>query len=134
MDRMTGFYPVGSRFESWWGCLEKEDTMRMWMTNPKIMCRQHFLGEHLELHMFVGALNKGTSVQGYLDNGLLEIHNIQSRHDELVEEMKRRGMNHKSPLVFENGKKAGFIDREKSFKDLISRCYVCCINSIIESC
>ena len=23
--------------------------MRMWMVNPKIMCRKHLLGEHVEL-------------------------------------------------------------------------------------
>ena len=26
--------------------------MRMWMVNPRIMCRQHLLGEHVEIHMF----------------------------------------------------------------------------------
>lgn len=36
--------------------------MRMWMVPPELMCRQHLLGEHVELHMFVGAINKGTSV------------------------------------------------------------------------
>ena len=26
--------------------------MRMWMLNPKFLCRQHLLGEHSEIHKF----------------------------------------------------------------------------------
>jgi hypothetical protein len=25
----------------------------MWMVDPRIMCRNHLLGEHAEIHMFV---------------------------------------------------------------------------------
>ena len=41
--------------------------MRMWMVNPEILCRKHLLGEHVELHMLVGWIIKGKSIQGYLD-------------------------------------------------------------------
>jgi len=64
--------------------------MRMWMVNPKIMCRQHLLGEHVEIHMFVGTLSRGKSVKGYLEKGLLEVHNLYWRHEELVEEIKTK--------------------------------------------
>ena len=50
--------------------------MRMWMVDPRIMCRQHLLGEHVEIHMFVGAISRGKSVKGYLEKGLLEVHNM----------------------------------------------------------
>ena len=30
----------------------------MWMVNPKILCKNHILGEHKELHQCVGILNK----------------------------------------------------------------------------
>jgi hypothetical protein len=30
--------------------------MRMWMVNPRIMCGNHLLGEHLETHMFYGII------------------------------------------------------------------------------
>ena len=30
--------------------------MRMWGVDPKQMCRQHLLGEHVELHMQAGAV------------------------------------------------------------------------------
>ena len=45
--------------------------MRMWMVDPKIMCRKHLLGEHVEHHMFVGTINKRISIVGYLRDNLL---------------------------------------------------------------
>jgi hypothetical protein len=30
--------------------------MRMWMVPPKVMCRKHLLGEHVEIHMLAGSL------------------------------------------------------------------------------
>jgi hypothetical protein len=100
--------------------------MRMWMTNPRWMCNQHLLGEHVELHMFVGTLNKDRCVQGYLDKGLLEIHNLHKRHDELVAEMERRGMRHKSPLpVLLNPCTTGCIDTEQNQRELLRRCKRC---------
>lgn len=100
--------------------------MRMWMVDPKIMCRQHLLGEHLECHMFRGAIEKGINLQGYLDKGLLEIHNLIERHDELVREMKRRNYNHKSPIRYllcseEKGK----IDLNLNLIELAKRCKKC---------
>lgn len=72
--------------------------MRMWCVDPKLMCRNHLLGEHLECHMFFGALQKGQSLAGYLRNGLLDPYKLKQRHDELVEEMQRRNWNHRTPL------------------------------------
>lgn len=72
--------------------------MRMWMIDPKIMCRQHLLGEHVEIHMFIATMRRGKSVKGYLQKGLLEVHNLYARHEELVEEMNRRGYNHNSKV------------------------------------
>ena len=63
---------------------------RMWMISPSKMCRQHLLGEHKELHQLIGSLNKGKSVKGHINKGQVEIHNIKSRHKELVKEMKLR--------------------------------------------
>ena len=54
--------------------------MRMWMIDPTMLCMKHLLGEHVELHMFVGTINKNKKLDGYRKNGLVEIHNIQSRH------------------------------------------------------
>ena len=97
------------------------------MVDPRIMCRQHLLGEHVEIHMFIGSLNRKKSVKGYLEKGLLEIHNLYARHVVLVEEMKRRNYNHYSK-VDDNWKfveKVGIIDKEKNVKELVNRCLRC---------
>jgi hypothetical protein len=99
--------------------------MRMWMVNPKTMCRQHLLGEHVECHMFVGTIKRGKSIKGYLDKGLLEIHNLQKRHEDLVEEMQRRGYKHKSPLLFSSSIKSGKINSKENVIQLNSRCQKC---------
>jgi Zn-dependent M32 family carboxypeptidase len=99
----------------------------MWMVNPSIMCRQHLLGEHAEIHMFIGTINRKKSVKGYLQKGLLEVHNLFFRHNELVEEMKKRGYKHHSEVEVEwkTARKAGFIDRKPNLEELINRCSNC---------
>ena len=99
--------------------------MRMWMLPPSIMCRKHLLGEHVEMHMLVGTLLKGISVQGYIDNQLVELEHIRARHDELVEEMTKRGYNHKSPLPDYPEVSGGVVDREENLRDLANRCHDC---------
>lgn len=97
------------------------------MVNPRIMCRQHLLGEHVETHMFIGTINRGKSVKGYLEKGFLEIHNLYNRHEELVKEMKRRNFNHYSKIdeKWKFVKRVGIIDKEKNLNELIYRCPKC---------
>lgn len=99
--------------------------MRMWMVDPRAMCDQHLLGEHVELHMLTGTLLKNISVAGYVNTGLVETHNIEKRHAELVAEMERRGMKHKSPLPHVEVKSMGKVDREASLKEMARRCPAC---------
>jgi len=101
--------------------------MRMWMVNPRFMCRQHLLGEHVEIHMFIGAISRGKSVKGYLEKGLLEVHNLYDCHEELVEEMKLRGYNHQSDVEekWRTVESSGCIDRKKSLDELVNRCSRC---------
>ncbi len=106
--------------------------MRMWMVNPKIMCRRHLLGEHLELHMFIGTINKGKKIDGYLKNNLLEPSSLIVRHEKLKDEMIRRGYNHNSKIKLIDDNKFlsdseyfTFIDKEKSKGDLLKRCKEC---------
>lgn len=108
--------------------------MRMWMVNPKVMCRQHLLGEHVEIHMFLGAMRKGYSMLGYVENGLLEVKSLKGRHDDLVAEMLRRGYQHNSPLpdytdevlqrlsVIES---VSEVPRKEAFDELLGRCQRC---------
>lgn len=105
--------------------------MRMWQVNPEFMCNQHLLGEHLEMHMYVGQIKRKIGLKGYADNNLLETKGIRLRHDELVVEMGLRGMNHKSPLAdydlsyLPDSIIDATVDREASLAELISRCEKC---------
>ena len=99
--------------------------MRMWGVDPKILCRKHLLGEHVEMHMFVGCINKRISLKGYIDNNLVEVHNIKDRHDKLVDEMKKRNMNHKSPLPKFKDWIEGKVYVKDNVINLLDRCDEC---------
>jgi len=101
--------------------------VRQWLVNPKLLCRKHLLGEHVEHHMFVGSISKGKSVNGFLRDGLLEPKTLQSRHAQLAVEMVERGYNHKSPLVDVDTSHLadGKIDINRNIQDLRHRCEEC---------
>ena len=99
--------------------------MRMWMVDPRKMCDQHLLGEHVELHMLVGSLRRKKTLTGFLEGGLVELHNIRSRHAELVVEMKNRGFRHASPLPAFRARTAGRVDPKHNLKELARRCDAC---------
>lgn len=100
----------------------------MWNVSPEFLCSKHLLGEHFEMHKFLGALRNGKSIQGYIDHGLVEVHNIIKRHDELAEEVEKRGMNHRSPVGLEDAGvlyHAGEVGMFKNIGDLCVRCPEC---------
>jgi len=99
--------------------------MRMWGVEPSLLCQQHLLGEHVEMHMFVGTIRKGISIQGYIDKGLVDPAKIKQRHEELSAEMVFRGMNHNSPLLSFRKKPACEIDALGNKKELHRRCPAC---------
>ena len=99
--------------------------MRNWNVNPKVMCRKHLLGEHVECHMFAGSINKKRSIKGHIEKGQVEIHNIRSRHDKLAKELERRGYNHNSKLIPFKTIKAGKINAKENYKILAKRCKDC---------
>lgn len=100
--------------------------MRMWNVDPRLMCRKHLLGEHVEMHMFAGTLAKGVGIQGYLDRGLVEVDRIRIRHDELAEEMVRRGYKHRSGLRDDCPSfRAGRVNVEENLQELARRCPQC---------
>ncbi len=75
--------------------------MRIWDLPPSLLCRQHLLGEHRELHALWTILTQGKS--GYARHpetlrwrGKLSA--LYQRHEALVAEMHRRGYHHASPL------------------------------------
>lgn len=100
--------------------------MRMWMINPRFMCKDHLLGEHKELHMFVGTILKGKNLGKYVQYGLVEVHSIKKRHAQLVEEMLRRGWQHNTPISPSfKPFHLGTVDSNKSNRDLFGRCWAC---------
>ena len=99
--------------------------VRMWNVEPHLMCRQHLLGEHVEMHMATGSITKGKSVKGYTSNGLLDTSLIQARHDDLVEEMRSRNYNHKSPLYYTDSLHEGSVNVFLNGLELIERCASC---------
>ncbi len=75
--------------------------MRIWDVEPAFLCDQHLLGEHRELHAVWTILTEGK--RGYSNHpetvrwrGRLAA--LYTRHAEEVEEMRRRGFRHMSPL------------------------------------
>lgn len=99
--------------------------MRMWNVNPEFLCTKHLLGEHVETHMFCGTINKGISIKGYVEKGLVEVQNIKTRHDELRDEMIKRGMKHNSPLPEYKSWNEGSIDIDNNIEELKRRCPQC---------
>lgn len=100
--------------------------MRMWMIDPRKMCRRHLLGEHAEIHMMAGTLLRGRSIDGFLERGLLEPQNARARHDALAAEMTARGFTHRSPLPkFPRCRLQGTVSRERAEAELFARCPDC---------
>ena len=74
--------------------------MRMWMVDPKLMCRKHLLGEHGEIHKFRHNFEKRHNMVGRLMfPSQIDPTKMSERHDALAHEMARRGYNHHSPYV-----------------------------------
>ena len=101
------------------------------MVDPKIMCDKHLLGEHVEIHMFVGALQRKKKIDGYIKNNCLEPQSIVPRHEILKREMKKRNFNHRSPIElvdisYLKEKIRNYkIDILSSKTDLLNRCKKC---------
>lgn len=100
--------------------------MRQWLTDPTLLCKQHLLGEHVEHHMMVGAILKGKSIAGFVERGQIDPARIASRHEELVAEMLRRGMQHNSPLLaFSPPRMPHYVRPDRNLQELRRRCAAC---------
>lgn len=99
--------------------------MRMWRIEPALLCRQHLLGGHVETHMAVGTIARGTTLGRFITDGLIETAAIQHEHDALAEEMLRRGYRHNSPMQYFDTLGLGRVDSNVSRQELIHRCPEC---------
>ena len=75
--------------------------MRIWDISPRILCKNHLLGEHRELHAIWTVLTenkKGYSKHPETLRWKGKLAALFLRHEELVKEMRSRGYNHYSNL------------------------------------
>lgn len=78
------------------------------------------------MHMFVGTIVKGISIEGYKAKKLVNPNEISKRHDVLACELIRRGYKHNSPLDFDTVTcTSGNVDVEANMAELHSRCKEC---------
>jgi len=102
--------------------------MRMWMVPAHLLCKEHLMGEHLDLHIFIGRLRMGANLVTYCERNLFEPQSLKSRHDELVQEMVRRGYSHNSPmqdLQLPEQLTQYKMDVDCAHRDLTNRCKKC---------
>ena len=106
--------------------------MRMWGIEPKFLCVNHLLGEHNEIHKHRHNFIKQHSIAKRIFPVVqIEPENMKKRHDELAEEMLKRGYNHMSPYEqpelshLKPEERYAKINKSISFSDLINRCPKC---------
>ena len=106
--------------------------MRMWMIDPKLLCRKHLLGESNEIHKHKHNFEKHHSITGRITPiVLIEPDNMKSRHDELAKEMLSRGYNHQSPYeqpdlsYLSNNERYVKVNLNYNIQDLYNRCNEC---------
>jgi hypothetical protein len=104
----------------------------MWMIDPTLLCRKHLLGESNEIHKHRHNFEKHHSITGRIKPiVLIEPENMKSRHDELAQEMLKRGYNHQSPYeqpdlsYLPNCERYAKVDLEYNIQDLCNRCEDC---------
>lgn len=99
--------------------------MRMWLVDPRILCRKHLLGEHGEIHKHRHNFVKKHKMNGRI--GQIDPSLMEKRHQELAEEMIIRGYTHASPyeqpdISYLPEMK---VDVNLALTDLLSRCNEC---------
>lgn len=75
--------------------------MRIWDIDPSILCKNHLLGEHRELHALWAILTqnkKGYSRHPETLRWVGKLKALYLRHESLVKEMQNRGYNHLTDL------------------------------------
>jgi len=102
------------------------------MIDPKLLCRKHLLGEHGEIHKHRHNFVKQHKIDRRISPVVqIEPKSMESRHDELADEMVRRGFNHQSPYeqpdisYLPEYQRFAEVDLDISIDDLISRCPEC---------
>lgn len=97
----------------------------------------HLMGEHAELHMVIGSIRDHPHgiaiVEGHAEKGQINTALIQERHDALVAEMERRGIDHDTPMDYDDELDLGVIDttldpnieQDSNLQQLMDECPAC---------
>ena len=106
--------------------------MRMWMVDPRQLCKKHLLGEHYEIHKHKHNFVKKHSIDKRISPVVqIEPSSMKKRHDALAREILNRGWKHESPYempdlshlpAYQRNAKVDIINSER---DLRSRCSEC---------
>jgi len=111
--------------------------MRIWDISPSLLCRQHLLGEHRELHAVWSVITKkkkGYSKHPETIRWIGKLKALYSRHQILVIEMKKRGYNHKSDLsphlAIGNKKQDVFINTIREQIEILKKKNCPCFSSL----
>ena len=75
--------------------------MRIWDIEPKYLCNKHLVAEHGELHSLWSIINnqkKGFSQHPETQRWRGKLKALYLRHEQLVIELARRSLRHRSPL------------------------------------
>ncbi|MFA5407063.1 MAG: pyrimidine dimer DNA glycosylase/endonuclease V [Candidatus Nanoarchaeia archaeon] len=101
--------------------------MRDWGVDPKLLCKKHLCGSHVELHMALGCLIKNKNISGFT-NGLIDFNRLYTRHAEIVHEMESRGYKHNTPLetIPNINIDCAPINTDHNLIELCIRCRDCC--------
>ena len=106
--------------------------MRMWMVDPKLLCKKHLQGEPFEIHLHLHNFQKHHSVTGRISPVvLIEPASMKFRHDLLAQEMLTRGGKHNSPYeqpdisYLPDWQQEVKADLNYNLKDLTTRCEEC---------
>lgn len=104
--------------------------MRQWFLPPILLCKDHLLGNHFEIHKhrhnFIKKHNmrKRLAYPSQIDPKLMK-----EDHDNIVKEMLRRGYNHNSPYEQPDVSYLDHlevkVDLDYNIQDLMERCPTC---------
>ncbi len=102
--------------------------MRIWDIDPKLLCRNHLLGEHNELHAIWNIITRGG--QGYANHPETrrwegKLRALFDVHHRIVQEMISRGCRHHSPLdralATGKGLQDAFVDSVARQREILRR-------------
>jgi len=104
-----------------------------WLNIPvQNLCDQHLLGLHKEIHQEAGTIDNHPHGEAILDGhyrlAQVDTTELVSRHNEVVSEMQERGMNHDSPLEYQDQHGllvSGFPIEQYNKISLSARCNEC---------